>query len=205
MLQTIRCTEFQVDVSTALLGMAKDTPCNWCNGFSRHCNIGKLFDEVGHRRGTFRPFSDAPLPNEAGKFPCTSLSRAIGLRSRNQKGLTHYTASPPQACDQLLLPPLALWTTFSSSPLGALLPRLLRWLCPHLPCERKVIPWSLTMKRPHPVGSPLIPTASLIGRSPPLGRMKASWDKALSEQGSGSRRLPLGVGLLPMEIGLGAV
>jgi len=162
-------------------------------------------DEVGHRRGTFRPFSDAPLPNEAGKFPCTSLSRAIGLRSRKKKGLTHYTASQPQACDQLLLPPLALWTTFSSSPLGALLPRLLRWLCPHLPCERKVIPWYLTMKRQPPVGSPLIPTASLIGRSPPLGRMRASWDKALSEQGSGSRQLPLGVGLLPMEIGLRAV
>ena len=43
-----------------------------------------------------RPFSDAPFPNEAGKFPCTSLSRALSLSARDKKGLTHCTASQPR-------------------------------------------------------------------------------------------------------------
>jgi hypothetical protein len=162
-------------------------------------------DEVGHRRGTLRPFSDAPFPNEAGKFPCTSLSRASGFHSRTKKGLTHCTASQPQA--ECPLAPATLGPVDDLLVLlgGASLPRLLRWLSHHLPCERKVIPWYVTMKRKHPVGSPLIPLAGLIGRSPPRGRLRASWDKTHSEQGIGFRRLPMGVGLLPMEIGLRAV
>ena len=38
-------------------------------------SLTRLQNEVGHRRGAFRPFSVAPFPNDTGRFPCMSLSR----------------------------------------------------------------------------------------------------------------------------------
>src|SRR2546423_138118 len=76
-------------------------------------------NEVGHRRGAFRSFSVAPFPNDTGKFPCMSLSRVTGPgRWDSERTYALRGLSIPCHEGLSLLPPFALWTTFSSSLVG---------------------------------------------------------------------------------------
>jgi hypothetical protein len=68
-----------------------------------------------------------------------------GLATRSHSGL-------------FLLPPFALWTTFSSSLVGRGSHDSLWWLCHHLTRERSVIPWYVVVIRTsYPLEPRLIP------------------------------------------------
>jgi len=66
-------------------------------------------NEVGHRRGALRSFSIAPFPNDTGKFPCMSLSRATGP-SQWDSERTYALRGLSTPCHEglSLLPPFAL-------------------------------------------------------------------------------------------------
>ncbi len=103
-------------------------------------------NEVGRWRGRADDaFSIAPFPNDTGEFPRMSLSRETFPSFGTQRGLIHFVASHPAAVRNI--PPATLCPVDDLLVLlgGTSLPRLLRWLCHHLPRGRKVIPWYVVL------------------------------------------------------------
>ena len=96
-----------------------------------------------------------PLPKRHGRVsPHVAFQRNIPWHWNKERAYTFRGLSPRCPPEPVLLPPFALWTTFSPSPVG----RVIWWLCHHLVRTRKVIPRYVGVAR---ASSPERPDSSL--------------------------------------------